>query len=116
MACLDVGPALRGALEPELDRPTKTGQPIAAAGFGYGLPGHMFRVGVVSNPAKDLSPELTGLWLETDQPYVGGMSGGPVVNARGRVIGMVQRYNDAIGIGRSTYDLWRIGRDCWFGE
>jgi S1-C subfamily serine protease len=46
-----------------------------------------------------------------DAAFVGGMSGGPLVNARGEVVMIVQMASDRIGLGRGIEQIRdRVGR------
>jgi S1-C subfamily serine protease len=91
----------------DLDRPAVVlavknpllGEEVASFGYGGGLEKPMFRLAHVSHPAIDL-PELEGgPFVMIDAGYVGGMSGGPVSNALGEVVSIVQRASDKVGLG-----------------
>ena len=92
------------------------GQDVAAFGYGYGLKGlGMFRSGEVSGTDIEFpdEPEMVGLWVLYNFSFVGGMSGGPVTDVYGRMVGIVQRGNNAIGLGRSVRDIYSATKDFW---
>jgi S1-C subfamily serine protease len=81
---------------PDLERPQlqmaernpSMGEQLASYGFGYGYERPM-----------------------VDAAFVGGMSGGPLVNARGEVVMIVQMASDRIGLGRGIEQIRdRVGR------
>ncbi len=87
---------------PDLDKPRldtrKTrvaiGDLTYAFGFGYGLPTVLMRPIVwIVNYHQTVDQED----LVVDGPFVQGMSGGPVVDANGKLIGIVQKANDVLG-------------------
>lgn len=71
-------------------RPLKSGQLVVAVGNPFGL-GWTVTAGVVSALGRELEVErgvkLTDL-IQTDTPINPGSSGGPLVDARGRVVGI----------------------------
>lgn len=83
----------------------RKGEQIATLGHGYGLADTLFRAGYVANPSLDLSasrefgPEFVGHWLMFDTSYIAGMSGGPVFDLDGKVVGVVQRADGQSGFG-----------------
>ena len=88
-------PALRLATEdPQI------GQEVASLGFGLGLEKPLFRVTHIS--AKTIIPYegIGGPIFFTDASFVGGQSGGVVVNASGEVVMIVQMHvGSVIGLG-----------------
>lgn len=74
------------------------GDEVASMGFGAGLEDPMFRIAHVSNVRMDIEG-LSGPFVMIDAGFVGGQSGGPVVNENGELVMIVQRGNDSIGIG-----------------
>jgi S1-C subfamily serine protease len=91
----------------DLDRPAvklsgktpQLGEEIMSMGFGYGLEKPMLRIAHISNPAIELPDVEGGPFVMIDAAYVNGQSGGPVVNAQGEIVSIVQRANGVLGIG-----------------
>ena len=107
-----------GVSRPELGRgkDPSPGQEVAAFGFGYGIKGlGMFRSGEVSGTDIEFPPEadLPGLWVIYNFAFIGGMSGGPITDMDGNLIGIVQRSNDVIGLGRSVKEIYPSTKDFW---
>ena len=75
------------------------GEEIVSYGFGMGLEKPMFRHAYVSNPSINLPDVEGGPFVMIDAAYVGGQSGGPVINAAGEVVSIVQRASGLVGIG-----------------
>lgn len=96
---LEVEDLDRPALPLAKDNP-KIGDEIASYGYGYALDRPMFRIAHISDTALYI-PEggIGGPFIATDTPFIGGMSGGPVVNNRGEIVLIVQRASNAMGIG-----------------
>ncbi len=91
----------------DLDRPAvklsgkapQLAEEILSFGFGYGLEKPMVRIAHISNTSIEL-PELEGgPFVMIDAAYVPGQSGGPVVNAQGEIVSIVQQANGVLGIG-----------------
>ena len=74
------------------------GDEVASMGYGAGLEDPMFRIAHVSNVRMDIEG-LSGPFVMIDAGFVGGQSGGPVVNDKGELVMIVQRGNDSLGIG-----------------
>jgi hypothetical protein len=82
---------------------------LTAIGFAFGIP---------QLSALQVSPFLLGVQAPGDdtsdlgmlvQPgYIPGMSGGPVVDADGLMVGMVQRANEGIGWGVEADVIWKF--------
>lgn len=90
------------------------GQMIGALGYGYGFKTPLFRAGYVSNVAVEVDPnEIPGYWTIFDGPFIGGMSGGPVFNYSGQVVGVVQMSNDLIGLWRPFSFVYGATRVYW---
>jgi S1-C subfamily serine protease len=102
------------ALRPELR--TFAGEPVATYGYGYGQEQPFFRHGYVASPSNTLpwGHNLAGQWFVIDTPYIGGMSGGPVVNEKGRVVGLVQMSDRSLsGFGRPLSLLYEATKSFW---
>jgi S1-C subfamily serine protease len=72
---------------------------VGSFGHGYGLEQPMFRIAHVSHARIDLPDVEGGPFVMIDAGYVSGMSGGPVINAKGEVVSIVQRASGLVGIG-----------------
>ncbi len=103
---------------PELDKPAlslakddaKAGQLVASMGYGASLEKPMFRTNTVSIEQVQIE-SLKGQWVLFENPFVGGQSGGPVVNLDGDLVSIVQMSNATTGIGRSVKLLKeKVGR------
>ncbi len=78
----------------------KVGDEVVSYGYGYGLERPMLRVTHVADDKTDIPYEgIGGPLMVYDTTFVPGMSGGPVVNAMGMIIGIVQRGTDSVGLG-----------------
>lgn len=106
---------VNGIDKPEI-RPSakaiKRGLPIAALGYAYGAPTSFLRAGYVANPDAVVNePPYNGSYVAGSFDYIGGMSGGPVVDEAGREIGIVQMGDSKTGYGRSIgYILSKTGK------
>lgn len=89
------------------------GQMIGALGYGYGFKLPLFRGGYVSNVAVDVDPEIPGPWALFDTPFIGGMSGGPIFNHDGQVVGVVQMSNEVMGLWRPFSMIYAATRAYW---
>lgn len=88
----------------------KVGELVASMGYGASLEEPMFRSNVVSIDEVNIE-SLTGKWAVFERPFVGGQSGGPVVNSKGEVVSIVQMSNATTGIGRPVKILKdKVGR------
>ncbi len=65
----------------------RQGQLVFAFGSPLGLE-NSFTMGVVSSVARQLEPESTMIYIQTDTAINPGNSGGPLLDARGRVVGI----------------------------
>lgn len=91
----------------DLDRPVlkvakedpNVGDQVASYGYGFGLEKPILRLTNIS--AKTYIPYqgIGGPIFFTDSDFVGGQSGGPVVNPAGEVVMMVQMGTEGVGIG-----------------
>jgi S1-C subfamily serine protease len=87
------------------------GDVVASFGYGGGYERPMLRLANVAQP-KAIMPDVgPSEWVLLDAGLVGGQSGGPVVNADGHVVMVVQMSNSLMGIGRSAEVIKdRVGR------
>lgn len=100
------------ALKPS-DLTLTPGMPIAAYGYGFGLHTPLFRGGHISAVKLEL-PEIPGaFWIAFDGPYIGGMSGGPIYDINGNVVGIVQRSNSYMGIGQDIDVILQVTGQYW---
>ena len=101
----ELGPAIQMAK----DDP-KLGDQVASYGYGFGLEKPMFRIAHVSQVNAPIE-ELSGPFFMIDSQYIGGQSGGPVVNERGELVSIVQRSTNGLGIGVGVETIRdRVGR------
>jgi S1-C subfamily serine protease len=86
------------------------GSLVASFGYGYSLERPMFRVAHISDD-KTYIPDTGGPYYVIDAAFVAGMSGGPVVNAAGEVVMIVQMASDRVGLGIGADEIRRkVGR------
>jgi S1-C subfamily serine protease len=81
----------------------KLGEQVASYGYGYTLEKPMFRVAHIS--MLDIRIDDLGPFVAIDAAFVGGQSGGPVVNPEGEVVMIVQRASNLMGVGISAEDI-----------
>jgi S1-C subfamily serine protease len=74
------------------DKNPVRGQEVMSVGYGYALERPFFRKASVQDDALTI-PEngVGGPYISTDAPFVGGQSGGPVVDINGHLVAIVQR-------------------------
>jgi S1-C subfamily serine protease len=78
----------------------KIGQDVMSIGYGMALERPFFRKAMISDTATQIPEEgIGGPFIATDAAFVGGQSGGPVVNREGEVVMIVQRASNTVGIG-----------------
>ncbi len=78
----------------------KVGDLVASYGYGYSLERPMFRVAHISDDKTYIHTDnIGGPFFVLDAAFVGGQSGGPVVNEAGEVVMIVQRASDRVGLG-----------------
>lgn len=111
----DLDPA-RPALKLAPKNPER-GQEVMSAGFGFALERPFYRQAHVQDDAF-MYPEagVGGPYISVDAPFVGGQSGGPVVNAAIEIVSIVQRGDGGttgIGVGADIIRE-RVGR--FFGK
>lgn len=89
------------ALHPAMNQ-AQTGDDILAFGYGYGFMKPMARSGHVAIGDIVVNEIKAGEhFLVSDFAYVGGMSGGPVVNEDGDVVSVCQNGSENTGFGRT---------------
>lgn len=88
----------RPALKLAADNP-KVGEDVASFGYGMGLEKPLFRIAHVSAETYIPYEGIGGPLFFVDGAFVGGQSGGCVVNTSGEVVMMVQRSSTSVGIG-----------------
>lgn len=100
-----------------LDRPAlrlakndpKVGDEVASFGYGYALDQPLFRVAHVSARNANIGERVQ--YLAVDSSFVPGQSGGPVLNAAGEVVMIVQLGTGVVGFGVGAERIEdRVGR------
>lgn len=107
-----------------LDRPAlklakenpKPGEEVISFGYGYGLDRPMLRVTHIADDATYIPYEgIGGPFFVTDATFVPGQSGGPVINAAGEVVMIVQLGTESVGFGVGAEVIKdKVGR--YFGK
>lgn len=84
---------------------------VLSCGFGYALERPFYRSARIADNAIVI-PGIAQTFIGTDAPFIGGMSGGPVVNDLGQIVSIVQRSDaSALGIGVGAEMIReRVGR------
>jgi S1-C subfamily serine protease len=98
---------------PGIDKPalkfattaTVYGQAVASFGYGGGYERPMLRITTVSQPDALVPDAGPGEWVQFGAGFIGGQSGGPIVNEAGEVIAIVQMSTPTMGIGRSAEEI-----------
>jgi len=89
----------------------KVGDETASFGYGMGLEKPLFRIAHISAETYIPYEGIGGPLFFVDGGYVGGQSGGPVINPAGEVVMMVQRSSAQTGIGVGAETIRsRVGR------
>lgn len=73
------------------------GEEVMSVGYGYGLERPFYRIAHVTD--TEVRIDGLGPFIGVDSGYIGGQSGGPVVNAAGEIVSIVQMASDKLGIG-----------------
>lgn len=76
----------------------RIGDEVASYGFGLGLERPLFRTAHISDDQVTIE-SVGGPFIMTDTDFIGGQSGGPVVDINGDVVMIVQRGTQGLGIG-----------------
>ena len=90
------------ALRPSTQHMTR-GMEVFSLGYAYGLDEPLFRFGHVSHPGMKLDYGMAygkGTFFIIDITSIGGMSGGPVLDAEGKVVSIIQLGDGMSGLGR----------------
>lgn len=105
----------RPALKLAASNPTR-GLEVMSAGYGLGLERPFFRLSHVQDDATTI-PEggIGGPYISVDAGFVPGQSGGPVVNAAGEILLIVQRGSNTLGLGVGA-DIIRERMGRFFGK
>ncbi len=78
----------------------RIGDAVASYGYGMALERPLFRTAIVSDDDTYIPTDnIGGPFVVIDAAFVGGQSGGPVVDQAGDVVMIVQRGTDRVGIG-----------------
>ena len=79
------------------------GNEVGSYGYGYGGMAPIFRSGVVSGFITD--PTTAAEWLMFDNALVGGMSGGPIVDRDGFLVGVNSKSDGLSGLSLSIAQI-----------
>lgn len=93
------------------DKNPVRGQEVMSAGYGFALERPFFRKASVQDDQL-MMPDIGGPFISTDAAFVGGQSGGPVVDINGDVVSIVQRGDGGttgLGVGAEIIRA-RMGR------
>jgi S1-C subfamily serine protease len=93
------------------------GDIVASYGFGYSLERPLFRVAHISDDSTYIHEGgVGGPFFVIDAAFVGGMSGGPVVNQDGEVVMIVQRASDRVGLGIGAKTIRQKTKRFWASQ
>jgi S1-C subfamily serine protease len=96
---LEVEDTGRPALKLAASNPAR-GSDVASYGYGFGMADAMFRQANVSSTSYFIPEDgIGGPFIMINAGFIGGQSGGPIVNAQGEIVMIVQRGSDSVGIG-----------------
>lgn len=99
----------RPALSPR-DTEIEPGREFLMLGYAYGLPAPMVKTGVVAN--NNLN-EYGIAKTFFDEDAVGGMSGGPTVDADGKVVAVVTEGNGHFGRAAALGEIMKVTGKYW---
>ncbi len=113
VAILRVPLLLRPVLRPNRSH-LKQGHPAAAVGFAFSLGDVMSLPGYITHPSIDVH-DTGQRMLVTNACFIPGMSGGPIIDYSGRVIGLIESYHPdyCVGFSRPIDDIWELTRPFW---
>lgn len=104
----DIDPS-RPALKLAAKNPER-GTEVMSAGYGYALESAQFRIAHIADNNFRV-PSIAQTFYSLDATFIGGQSGGPVVDHAGDVVMIVQRGSDSVGIGIPAETIRaRLGR------
>lgn len=99
--------------------PIHAGTPVAAIGYAYSLPQPAFKQGTISMPwtnyvaVDDQKRIEMGPWTMLDFPLIPGMSGGPIFDQDGRVVGVTLRTDNYEGVTRPLGAMMSVAGPYW---
>lgn len=82
--------------------PLEVGNEVGAYGYGMGMSVPIFRTAVVSVFVQD---DKGAEWILLDNALISGMSGGPIVDRSGRVVGVNDKTNSTSGMSLSIAQI-----------
>ena len=100
-------------------RMPRKGEEVASIGYAFGEPDPFIIGSIVAQIKEARSYARTRVILFKDNQDIGGMSGGPVVDTRGRLVGMVQSgitigsQMTNIAYGTAITDLYAFTKAYW---
>lgn len=92
----------------------KQGHMAAGVGFAFSYHEPLSLPGYIVHPGADLN-KVGRRWLVFDACFIHGMSGGPIVDFNGRVVGIIQSYHPdyCVGFASPINDVWELTRPYW---
>lgn len=108
----------RPALRPRTGA-VQAGLSIGMFGYAYGFESPVLRVGIVSNPemlVPSVPAERNKTFMVVMPAPIGGMSGGPIVDGEGAVVGIVQMGNYWDGLSKPVQMVLKATSGFWEGR